>query len=100
MKLPDVVTFATYEQPPTPAVRRGIEIEMPAQAVFLVISPNPNPRHKGRIIKTFAAAQLVHWREKEDAAWRFNGAGDPAYPIFKELCRQHLAARKNWKELN
>lgn len=100
MKLPDVVTFVTYEQDPTWVVRKGVEVLKPAHAVFIVLSPNPNPRHKGRAIKTFATAQLEHWREKEDTAWRFSGAGDPAYPIFKELCRQHLAARKNYAELN
>lgn len=100
MKLPDVVTFATVEQPPTEVVRRGVLVTMPAQAVFLVVSPNPHPRHRKQLIKTFAAAELAHWREKEDTAWRFAGAGDPAEPIFRELCRQHLAARQNYAELN
>lgn len=100
LKLDDSIHFASYEQPPTQAVRKGIEVTMPAQAVFRVVSPNPHPRHKGRLLDSFAVAELSDWREMEDTAWRFAGMGDPAYPIFRALClREHLPARKNFEEM-
>jgi hypothetical protein len=104
MKLPDGVDFATYEQPPQTVPQRTsgglvVPVEQPAQAVFLVVSPNPHPRHKGRLIKSFAFVELSEWLKKEAEAWRFVGVPDASYAIFKELCRQHLASRKNFEEL-
>lgn len=104
LHLPDEVSFATYEQPPRTGKTRspgGIEYEatVPAQAVFIVVSPNPHKRFKGKMLKTFAICDLRHWREKEGQAWRYVGVGDPAFPIFKALAKQHLAERKNFEEL-
>lgn len=105
LKLPDVVEFATYIQPEQRGVKSktpmGIEFErtIPAQAFFLVVSPNPHERLKTQKIKSYAFCALTDWREKENGAWRFVGIGDPALPIFKALCIQHLASRQNYEEL-
>lgn len=99
-RLPDEVDFATYVQPEREASVRGVIRMIPAQAVFIVTSPNPHERHKGETIRTHAATALEHWREKEDRSWRVVRAGDPAAIIFKMLCAQHMDARRNWNELN
>ena len=100
-KLPHVTNFATYIQPERVVPRPGgVIAQMPAQAVFLVVSPNPHPRHKGEMLKSIAQTTLEAWRASEAEAWRFVGKGDPALPIFRALCREHLASRKSWSELN
>lgn len=102
LTLPDEVEFATYEQPPQWAddPKTGLRTLKPAQANFIVVSPNPHPRHKGRLIKTFAFCDLSGWRDAEREAGHYAGVGDPAEPIFRALVREHLKQRKNWKELN
>lgn len=100
LRLPDEVNFTTHVQPARWAQVRGVDREIPAQAVFLVTSPNPHPRHEGEIIRTHAATALEHWREKEDRSFRFVRAGDPAAVLFRALCAQHMDARRNWNELN
>ena len=99
-RLPDEVNFSTHVQPERWAQVRDVDRQIPAQAVFLVTSPNPHERHKGETIRTHAATALDHWREKEDRAFRIVRAGDPAATIFKMLCAQHMDARRNWTELN
>lgn len=102
-RLPDDVQVATYIQParlvPSQLDRTRL-VSQPERAVFLVISPNPHPRHKGEVLKSIASCLLTHWREEEDDAWRFAGKGDPAMKFFRLAAREHLAARKNWTELN
>lgn len=106
LRMPEEVSFATYEQPPRevhPKTTSGIELPprlQPAQAVFLVVSPNPHPRHVGRSITSYAFVDLRAWQEKEREAWRFVGAGDPAYTLFKRLCHEHMGQRQHWTELN
>jgi hypothetical protein len=68
--------------------------------VFLVVSENPHPRHKGKIIKSYAITPERDWKSAEAEAAHFAGVGDPAYPIFKSLARQHLEKRQAMKELN
>jgi len=93
------IQFATYAQPSRMAEKNGKLVKMPESVVFLVVSPNPHPRYKGKQIKSFAISSIDDWRDAEKEAGHFVGVGDPAYPIFKELSRQHLAARKNMSEL-
>lgn len=100
LRLPDVVEFASYVQEEQWGQKDGLQRLVPAHAVFIVVSPNPHPRMKKAIIKSHAAALLSHWREKEDGAWRFAGVGDPAEPIFRALCVQHMATRQDYVELN
>lgn len=99
-RLPDSVEFATYIQTEQWAEKDGIQRRIPAQAVFLVLSPNPHPRLSKHVIKTHAFTDLRFWRSKESSAWRYVGIGDPAAVIFRSLCAQHMAARKNYTELN
>ena len=99
--LPDDTAFASYIQPERVVPRPGgVIARMPAQAIFLVVSKNPHPRHKGEMLKSVAQTTLEAWRASEAEAWRFVGRGDPAMPIFRALCREHLASRKSWSELN
>lgn len=102
MKLPDEVEFATYEQPPQwyDDEATGLRRLQPAQAFFIVVSPNPHPRHQGKAIKSFAFTPIKDWRSAEAEAGHYAGVGDPALPIFKALCREHLEQRKNWTEMN
>ena len=83
MNFAESVQFATYIQPESWAEERGINVRKPDQAFFIVVSPNPHPRHKTSVIKTFAFCKLSDWRAQEGEAWRYVGVGDPAVPIFK-----------------
>ena len=100
LRLPDEVSFASYIQPEQWIERKGITVKEADQAFFLVLSPNPHPRHPGRTIKSFAFCRLSDWREQEGEAWRYVGVGDPAYPIYKSLSGLHMVERKNWQELD
>lgn len=101
-RLPAEFQLATYIQPggahPDPRTHQ-IRI-LPTYGVFLLVSDNPHPRHKGEVLKTGYAVEMKAWREEEEASWRFVGAGDPALKFFRSAARQHLAALKNWREMN
>ena len=99
VRMPDEVDFATYIQPPVEGKRNGLYVLLPENVVFLVVSPNPNPRYQNKLIKTFAVVSMEDWRAKEGERWHYVGAPDPALPIFTEMARQHMAARRDWKEL-
>lgn len=99
---PETIQFATYVQPPAEGqAPNGIWVRQGELAVFNVVSPNPHPRHQGagQKIKTFAHTPLADFREAEDDYWRFNGADDPVYAIFRRMLPEHLAIRRNWEEL-
>lgn len=97
-RLPPEVDFATYVQPAHEAERNGLSVLMPENVVFLVVSPNPHPRWTNKIIKTFAIVDSQDWLATDKR--RAISDADPAIPIFAELCRQHMAARQHWRELN
>lgn len=99
LHFPHVVEFATYVQPARVVEKAGKLYSKPESIVFLVVSPNPHPRHKGKTIKSFAIVSVEDWYAYEKEKWRHVGVEDAAYPIFKRLCRDHMAARQNMKEL-
>lgn len=103
MNLPDVVDFASYVQPPQEIEKevKGVHrlLKLPEQVVFLVVSPNPQKRWKGKLIKSFAFTTVEDWHAAEKEAKHYAGREDPAVDIFRGLCRQHLAARKNWEDM-
>lgn len=99
--LGDDMQIATYvqdrqmiEDPDT-----GIQRPYEAQAVFLMVSPNPHKRHVGDIIKTNAFTSLKNWREGEKE-YRHSGDVDLALNFFRAIARNHLEILTNWRELN
>ena len=92
--------IATYVQPKHLVDREdGISIMNPEQAVFLMTSPNPHPRHVGDIVKTNAFTSLANWRESEYDL-RHSSDTDLALRFFKAIAREHRAVLQNWRELN
>jgi hypothetical protein len=92
--------IATYVQPEQMIERDdGITLKYPAQAVFLMTSPNPHPRHVGDIVKTNAFTDLRNWREEEYST-RHSSDTDLALNFFKAIAREHRAVLANWRELN
>lgn len=94
------VQFASYLQPPRTVEKGGRVVSQAETVVFLVVSPNPHPRHKGRMIKSYAVTPERDWVDAEREAAHFVGMGDPAYPIYKALSRQHLEKRQAMVELH
>jgi hypothetical protein len=97
MSLDEFTDFLTYTQPPAEGTRRGIYQKFPRALVFMVVSPNPNPRYATKFIKTQTAVPMERWEESERN--RAVSDADPALDIFAELCRRHAQARREWKEL-
>ena len=98
--LGDEMQIATYVQPKQMIEREnGMSIPYPEQAVFLMVSPNPHPRHVGEIVKTNAFTDLKNWREEEFNT-RHSSDVDLALGFFKMIAREHRAVLQNWRELN
>jgi hypothetical protein len=100
MRLDDDVDFATAIEEGGMVARGGILVPKPTMVLFIISSPNPHPRHRGRPITSVTRNSLNAWKQMEDARWRFNAAGDPALKIFRALARGHMETVKNFRELN
>lgn len=101
-KLPEDFQLASYIQPRklVPDKVTGELRMIPEQAIFVIVSANPHPRHKGEVLKSMARMSHRDWRSEEDEAFRFVGKGDPAMKFVRALAREHIRAYTNWSELN
>lgn len=97
----DEMQIATYVQDRQMLQHPETGITQPyeAQAVFVMVSPNPHKRHVGDVIKTNAFTSLKNWREGEKE-YRHSGDVDLALNFFRAIAREHLEILTNWRELN
>jgi hypothetical protein len=100
LKLPENTNFATDVTPERWVDKDGISILQKEQVRFWAVCPNPQPRWEGKLIKHYVTMDLLDWRRAELEKWRFAGMPDPAYVIFRALCRKLIQDEKQWRELN
>ncbi len=99
--LPDDTSFATSIDPGKWVYNQaGLAIEIGDRVVFWAVAPNPQPRWIGKHIKEVAYMDLSDWSKAEDAKWRFAGAPDLAYNIFRSLVRRLAKTYKDWEQMN
>jgi hypothetical protein len=100
-ELGDDMQIATYVQPRQMLQEdQGSLIKrLPAQAVFLMVSPNPHKRHVGDIVKTNAFCPLSVWLQDERDN-RHSADVDTALGFFKAIADEHLGVLANWRALN
>ena len=92
--------LATYVQPSRMIEQEetGITRPFPAQAVFLMVTPNPHPRHLDELVKTNAFTPLSAWREDEHE--NRHSKQDTALRFFQYMSAEHRRVLQNWRELN
>lgn len=95
--LPEDTEFLTFVQPMGEGMRNGVWRANLRAMVFMVVSPNPNPRYKEKYIKTRVATDLDNWMKM--ARERAISDIDPAFRVFEELCRKHEQSYREWSEL-
>ena len=78
----------------------GVAVLQEERVTFWAVCPNPQPRWSGKLIKHYATLDMTDWRQAEMEKWRFAGMPDPAYIIFRALCRRLIDDEKRWAELN
>lgn len=99
--LGDDMQIATYVQPKQMLQHEenGLTKPFPAQAVFVMVSPNPHKRHVGDIVKTNAFCALADWYADQREN-RHSAGVDTAFEFFKQIASEHLAVLTNWREMN
>lgn len=101
LKLPDGTDFATDVLPEAWVEgENGIAVLRKELVRFWAVCPNPQPRWEGKLIKHYVTLDMTDWRQAEMEKWRFAGMPDPAYVIFRALCRRLIDDEKRWAELN
>jgi hypothetical protein len=101
LKLPDDVGLATEVQAKQWVEGKdGIALLQPERVVFWAVCPNPQPRWQEKLLKHFATIDMEEWQQAEMTKWRFAGSPDPAYVIFRALCKKLIKDYENWRTLN
>ena len=97
--VPDDTDFVSFVQPPKMAPREdGLEVPVPAMAIFAVISDNP--KHPSFRVMTNGTTRLADWESAREEFQHYAGRPDPLIQIFRGLTVEHLRTIQNLRELD
>jgi len=98
--LSEEAQFATFIQPPTfTKSEGGVDMPIPAVAVFAVIEPNP--RHAGYTEVTPVNIWLSTWRSEEEANRHSSEVkADLAYRLYRLGVAAHCERMSNLRSMN
>lgn len=101
-KLQDA-TFVTWLEPATTITKDGEARDIPARAVFAIVSPNPRGHLYAagapNMIATHGAAWLKDFEDSIRDWEHYVGRPDPLFEIYKAVVPAHLRTIKNLKEM-